>query len=142
MKLTALKSEEVNFDQPLCIEEFDKFTMELRNLATKTQDPNVQASVCRRLIKKVEVSTTGIRIHYHVGDHHYEKEFSDTRNGLGRLKSDVKSRFRGSMGKPAGPLFISRPLEKYRNRKGSGKGTICQTVDGSNSLINGRGSRT
>ena len=122
--------------------EFEKFTSDLKLLAAKTTDPNVQASIFRKLIKKVEVSTTGIAIHYHVGDHHYEKEFGRAMaKNIG--ESDAESSSQGSVGvKPAGPFFISRPLAKYHCRGGGASDSDFFIVGGSNSLTNGRGCRT
>ena len=43
VKLSAVKAEEVNFDSPLNVDEFSKFTSDLRKLATKTTDPKAWA---------------------------------------------------------------------------------------------------
>lgn len=71
---------------------------------------------------------------YHVGDHHFEKEFgraSEQNRGL--VGCEVKSSSRGSVGdKPAGPFFISRPLNKYTKRLSN-----FSLDAGSNSLTNG-----
>lgn len=100
----------------------------------------MEASICRKLIKKVEVSTTGIAIHYHVGDHHYEKEFGRaTEQSMGE-ESQAKSSSQGSVGvKPAGPFFISRPLAKYHRSGAKDSGVDFFKNNGSNSLTNGRG---
>lgn len=73
----------------------------------------------------------GITIHYHVGDHHYEKEVGRVKEqSIGRV-SDVESSTQGSVGvKPAGSFYISRPLAKYRQSGGDSDFFI---VDGSNS---------
>ncbi len=148
MKLSEIKADNVNYESPLSVEAFEQFTKDLKQLATKTTDPNIQASICRKLIQKVEVSTTGIVIHYHVGDHHFKNEFEPASKLEGIPKSEVESRFQGLAEKSAGPFFTSRPLPKYSRRAG---GTISLTqsnfsdfktaVDGSNSLLNGRGYR-
>lgn len=83
-------------------------------LSGQVSDPNLQASICRKFIEKVEVSTAGIKIHYHVGDYHYEKE-------LGRAKEmsliekdwETENSGRGLVEKSARPFLISRPLAKY-----------------------------
>lgn len=143
LKISAVKAEQVSFDTPINFEEFEKFTKEFKLLASKTTDPNMQASICRKLIKKVEVSTTGITIHYHVGDHHFEKEFGGGKARAKGLESDLESSSRGSGGNPPGPLFVSRPLQKYRQRGVAAAGSSdFNFVDGSNSLTSGRGSRT
>ena len=135
-----MKDEDSNQGSPLTVTKFEKFTEELRALSAKALDPNVQASICRKLIEKVEVSTQGITIHYHVGDHHYEIEFDQTED-LSLIGKDAKgeSSSRGLVEKSARPFFISRPLGKYRIQKSFAEGTTCQTVDGSNSLTSGRG---
>lgn len=114
LKLSAVQSDQASSDSPLSIDEFERFTIDLKNLAQRTTDPDVQASICRKVIKKIEVSVKGITIQYHVGESHYGVEF------------DQESSVGGSVEKSAGPRFISRPLKKY----------------GSNSLTIGRGSRT
>ena len=43
--------------------------------AQTLEDPDVQASICRKVIKKIEVSVKGITIQYHVGENHYGVEF-------------------------------------------------------------------
>ena len=149
MKLSAIKADNVNYESPLSVEAFEQFTKDLKQLATKTTDPNIQASICRKLIQKVEVSTTGIVIHYHVGDHHFKNEFETASRLVGIPSSEVESRFRGPVEKSAGPAFISRPLLKYSRRAG-GPVSQLQTkisgfktaVDGSNSLTNGSGEGT
>ena len=105
VKLSATKTEEVNFDLRLNVDEFKKFTSDLKLLASKTTDPNIQASICRKLVKKVDVSTTGITIHYHVGDHHFEKEVGRAiQQNRGLVGSDIESSSKGLVGvKPAGP---------------------------------------
>lgn len=138
MKKLAIKAEEVSFDTPLSLEAFEKFTSDLKALAEKTIDPNVQASICRKLIEKVEVSTTGITIHYHVGDHHYQKEFSQESEVTSGLLKNVASRSQGLVEKSARPFFVSRPLVKYRQRSRAGS-DLLPFVAGSNSLTNGRG---
>src|SRR4051812_14104941 len=67
------------------IDEFEQFTIDLKNLAQRTIDPDVQASICRKVIKKIEVSVKGITIQYHVVANHYGVEFDqESRNLPGR----------------------------------------------------------
>lgn len=143
VKLSAIKAEGVNFDSPINVAEFEKFTSELKLLAAKTIDPNVQASICRKIIKKVEVSTKGIAIHYHVGDHHYEKEFCQANESNVGDAGETESRASGLVGeKPARPILSSRPLPKYRRSGFTASRSDRFFVGGSNSLTSGRASRT
>jgi hypothetical protein len=115
-ELEALKTEDLQKDAPIRFEEYREFVGELRELSAATTDPNVQAVICRKLIEKVEVSTTGVTIHYHVGGNHYLSHFKEV-SGV--------SQVRGLVEKSVRPLFVSRPLQKYF------------LSDGSNSLKNG-----
>ena len=147
LNLSAAFAEEQNHDTALSLDGFKRFTEDLKKLAARTEDPEVQASICRKLIEQVDVSTTGITIHYHVGDIHYQNVFIDKKRVcIQTSDNDGKSSRKGSAGeKPAGPFFISRPLRKYQKNSRSGispAGFKTASVIGSNSLTNGRGCRT
>lgn len=111
VKLQTLQTQTVHRSHPLSINEFKKFTEDLKNLANRTTDPEIKASICRKLIEKIQISPEGVTIHYHVGDHHFEQVFPDT-------KGDIKSKL-GLAGKTARPSFYSRPLKKYSLNYGS-----------------------
>ncbi len=132
-KIASERLRDASRDEPLSFSDYQAFVTDLRTLAAETTDPDVQAQICRRLIEKVEVSTTGVTIHYHVGAAHYaDRSIESSSQGLEVLAKPVAPR----------PFFISKPLQKYADVFNERKKTICQTFDGSNSLTNGRGCRT
>ena len=53
------------------------------------QDRSRSAGVdlSQKLIEKVEVSTTGITIHYHVGDLHYHSVFTESQRQAAQVTS-------------------------------------------------------
>jgi len=129
LKITQLAQDQLANGAPLSFTDFEGFAIELKRLAQKTTDPEVQAMICRRLIEKVEVSPSGITIQYHVGTANYVEQSIDSGKGLDKKLSR--------------PFFISKPLQKYQNENKMSGGfpeeTICQLFDGSNKLTNGRG---
>jgi site-specific DNA recombinase len=139
--LESLKLEDVAFERALSFEAFEVFTENLRSLALKADDPEVRAAICRKLIERVDVSTTGITIHYHVGDSHYLKE-------LGGMSREANGVLKSSQEGLAGfsPRPVSKPLAKYREE--FKMQNFIETKPnffydaGSNSLINGRGRGT
>jgi len=72
-KLESLKNE--TQESPICFEQFEKFTVDLRHLLESETRPEARASILRKLIARIEVHPTGITIHYHIGESHYFKEF-------------------------------------------------------------------
>lgn len=131
------KGQELEKDEPLSLVDFNAFAVSLRDLITATTDPEIQASICRKIIQKIEVSPVGITIHYHVGKTHFLGLIEAEKKAL--VQDDSEQRYKkSSVGKnPAGPFHFSKPLEKYKNRE---KGR--QAVRGSNSLTNGSERRT
>ena len=131
------KGKEFERDEPLDLTDFNAFATSLRDLITATTDPELQASICRKVIQKIEVSPIGITIHYHVGKMHFMGLIEAEKKVL--IHKDREQRHKKSpVGKnPAGPFYISKPLEKYKNRE-----EWRQAVRGSNSLTFGRGRGT
>lgn len=126
-KLTPLSNEGLSFDLPIDIKSFETFTADLKELAEKTANPDIQASICRKLIQKIEVSPNGITIHYYVGGAHFNKMFGDLR----LVGSEQNDSTKGA----------TVPLKKYRNRHSRDASQNLNVV-GSNSLTIGRGART
>ncbi len=133
--LEAMKTQEQNRDLAISLGDFRQFTESLKRIATATTDGAAKASICRKLIEKIEVSPSGITIHYYVGESHFERDIVGGADGIEVNQSkqgNRKSSHRGSGEQSSGPFFISKPLEKYRIGREEG-----QTVVGSNSLTNG-----
>ncbi len=103
-KIASERLRDASKVEPLSFTDYQVFVSDLRTLAAETTDPEVQAQICRRLIEKVEVSTTGITILYHVGAAHYaDRSIESSSQGLEVLAKPVAPR----------PFFISKPLPKY-----------------------------
>ena len=69
--LNSIRGQELEKDEPLNLSDFKAFSEGLRDLITSTTDPETQASICRKIIQRIEVSPQGITIHYHVGKTHF-----------------------------------------------------------------------
>lgn len=136
-ELETTKGKEHEKDEPLNLADFNAFAVSLRDLIVATTDPEIQASICRKVIQKVEVSPTGITIHYHVGKTHFLGLIEAEKKALVQNEGEQKHK-KSPVGKtPAGPFYISKPLEKYKNRE-----KWRQAVRGSNSLTFGSEGRT
>lgn len=127
-KLAALANEDLSFDLPINTEDFERFTIGLKELANKIADPDIQASICRKLIQKIEVSPNGIAIHYFVGGSHFEKTFGDLKIVGSNTATDSRK-------------VAALPLRKYRRPEPS-DASLNLNVSGSNNLTIGSGRGT
>ncbi|MGE0763727.1 MAG: hypothetical protein AB7N80_10660 [Bdellovibrionales bacterium] len=113
----------VNAERPIDFEDFKKFTEGLKALTEKCTNPDEQAAIARKLIEKIEVTPTGIVIHYHVGETHFLRELSgDKINGavpLANAQPAAENGVNQVLGIKKGLVDLTRPftkpLLKYRS---------------------------
>ena len=127
----ATKQNETTPDQPLALEDFTKFTLGLKALTEKEEDPVIRSHIISSLVKRIDVHKTGIEIQFHVGQSYYLREFGDFKKSSGSRPFFVPKRSLGDENSVTGrgrrPLKGTVPLEKYLKDR-------C-----SNSLQNGGG---
>lgn len=136
-ELEATKTTAYEYDQPLQLEDFKAFVMSLKELIAKSEDPEIQAAICRKFIHKIEVSPTGVTIQYHTGQVHYSSLMSTEKKALISAKEVLKNKKGLAEGNSVRPFFVSKPLNKYKNQE-----EWRQAVRGSNSLTIGSERRT
>ncbi len=122
-KLSIFAGNDISFELPIDTKDFEAFTAGLKELAANTADPDIQASICRKLIQKIEVSPNGIAIHYFVGGIHFNKIFGDLKMVGSEANNAAK--------------IAAKPLQKYKNAR-LNDASFYFNVNGSNTLTNGR----
>jgi hypothetical protein len=53
------------------------FTSQIKEIIAKESRPEAMAAIIRKLIHKIEVTESGVIVHFHVGENHFTRVFSD-----------------------------------------------------------------
>ncbi len=136
-QLQKLNSNKANQEDPIDFEDFMKFTIDLKSLMKKCNDPNDHASIIRKLVERIEVTPEGFIIHYFVGQTHYLRELGGNMKVrekiLTPLIEDPKHISKSNKGLVDLTRPSSKPLLKYRSEN--------SLVTSSNSLTIGADGR-
>jgi len=82
---------------------FEAFTVTLKEIIRKEERPDTMAAIIRKLVQKIEVTESGVVIHYHVGENLFVREFNEEL-GSDMLNSDPKNK--------TGQVNLTRPVSK------------------------------
>jgi site-specific DNA recombinase len=73
--LLIARTEQVKPEEILELSDLKQFTEGIRkHLLKAEEDPNIQTTIIKKIVYKIEITIHGIEIHFHVGKSHYTKE--------------------------------------------------------------------
>lgn len=130
LELLTAKASAQTKEEPICVDSFEAFTDTLKEIIRKEERPDAMAAIIRKLLQKIEVTESGIIIHYHVGENHFVREFNEEL-GSDTLNSSPKNQ--------TGLVNLTRPVSKSLLKY---KSSNFFHDAGSNSLKIGRGAGT
>lgn len=117
--LLIARSQQVEPEEALELTDLKKFTESIRKHLQKAEEnPDIQTTIIKKIVYKIEITINGIEIHFHVGKSHYTKELGTT-PGSFFLRLELFS-----SNKPQNNLIEikahhSRPLAKFLKDSGS-----------------------
>lgn len=103
LDLIATKASVQTQEEPICVDSFEALTDCIKQIIRKEERPDAMAAIIRKLIQKIEVTESGIIIHYHVGKNHFIREYND-KLGSDTLNSNPKNE--------TGQANLTRPVSK------------------------------
>ncbi len=102
-------------DEPVSLESLQTFTAGFKKLLTQGDtNPEIRAAIIRKLVHRIEIMKDGYEIYFHLGQGHFEREFSEWGTKLSKATLETSS-LQNAKNKKGG-LDTTRPPSKPLQR--------------------------